>query len=117
MVDCDTELFIGNIKSNQQSVIPGKVRRELLAESTAHQDVPGVGYKDQDCHFQIWYISPDRSDGGIFPCRGIVEHTHNESLQGIDSRVPGRDSQGKRHGKISQGDRQAVPHAFQKDLG
>ena len=55
-----------------------------MAESAAHQHVPGVDHQHHQHHHQKAGIPGDHGDAAVLPGRGVVQQAEQKTLKGAE---------------------------------
>ena len=64
----NTEDFIRHIKAHKYAVPYGNIRRQLLADNTAHKHVSRIGYECHKRKLQIRRVRFNQSERRVLPC-------------------------------------------------
>ena len=113
--DGDAKDLVGHATGNKNALQQGNIRRELLCQSRAHQQIAKIG--DQaHCHdFDVGCTDGNERIDAIFTCRSTRQETAHKAHPGCQPCLGSYDAQRKGHGEIPHTDGESVAHTMQKD--
>ena len=110
LTDESGEDLVGDVEAHKHAPPKRQARIEMDAQCGAHQEIADVDDRLVDCHLQIGASIRNDSHSCGLTCRSVVDKTHQQALQRVESRVAHEDSKREGYGEIADRDRQSVSY-------